>query len=125
MSNQFENETVTPETVRQFLLSELDASQQVIASLSDEELEAIVGGVIGKVPDSGLTPAQIWEQNKQKQQDQAASAQRAEFLNKFNRSYSSPALLQGHQATPWEGPYRKDLQDYLDSFKGLGQRKDS
>ena len=47
MSNQFENETqptMTPEEERQRLLSEMDASQQAIAELSDEELEAVAGG---------------------------------------------------------------------------------
>ena len=48
MSNQPENtnqqpETVTPEEVRQSLLAELQASKQVIAELSDEQLETIAG----------------------------------------------------------------------------------
>jgi hypothetical protein len=47
MSNQPENENqqyVTPEEVRQFLLTELDASKQVIEELSDEQLEEVAGG---------------------------------------------------------------------------------
>src|SRR5689334_5935587 len=35
---------MTPQDARQFLLAELDASKQVIAELSNEQLEAIVGG---------------------------------------------------------------------------------
>lgn len=49
MSNQPENEkqqleTVTPQEIRQSILIEIDAYQQAIAELSDEELEAIAGG---------------------------------------------------------------------------------
>ena len=47
MSNQSENEmqqTLTPEEVRQHLLTELEADQQAIAELSEEELEAVAGG---------------------------------------------------------------------------------
>lgn len=50
MSNQPENEmqqTPTPEDVRQYLLAEIETSQQVIAELSDEELEEIAGATIG------------------------------------------------------------------------------
>ncbi len=50
MSDQAENEnqqTVTPEEVRQSMLAELDASQEAIAELSDEELEEVAGGVGG------------------------------------------------------------------------------
>src|SRR5690242_18428206 len=48
MSNQADHEnqqveTLTPEEVRQYLLAELEASQQVLAELSDEELTQIVG----------------------------------------------------------------------------------
>ena len=48
MSNQAENEnqqTVTPEEVRQYMLAELDASKETIAELSDEELEEVAGGI--------------------------------------------------------------------------------
>src|SRR5690349_10012800 len=49
MSNQAEHEqpqpeTVTPEEVRQFILTEIEASKQAIAELSNEELEVITGG---------------------------------------------------------------------------------
>lgn len=47
MSDQFENEeqqSLTPDEVRQALLAELDASQQAIAELSNEQLEEAVGG---------------------------------------------------------------------------------
>jgi hypothetical protein len=47
MSNQSENEmqqALTPEEVRQHLLTELETNQQAIAELSDEELEAVAGG---------------------------------------------------------------------------------
>jgi hypothetical protein len=47
MSNQPENETLTPQEVRQTLLSEIEASQQAIAELSDEQLEEIAGGIGG------------------------------------------------------------------------------
>jgi hypothetical protein len=48
MSNQSENEkqqSRTPQDARQFLLTELEARHQTIAELSNEQLEAIVGGV--------------------------------------------------------------------------------
>jgi hypothetical protein len=48
MFNQPENEnqqSVTPEEVRQSLLAELDASKQAIEELSDEQLEEVDGGV--------------------------------------------------------------------------------
>jgi Type-A lantibiotic len=49
MSNQPEHEnqqtkSVTPEEVRQSILAELEASQQAITELSDEELEEVAGG---------------------------------------------------------------------------------
>jgi hypothetical protein len=44
MSNQPENEASTPQELRQFILSTLETSQQALVDLSDEELEAIVGG---------------------------------------------------------------------------------
>ena len=52
MTNQPENEnqqTVTPEEVRQSLLAELEASQQAISELNDEELEEVAGGA-GLIP---------------------------------------------------------------------------
>ena len=54
MSNQSEHEnpqseTVTPQELRQLLQAEVEARQQIIAQLSDEELTEIVGGVIGRV----------------------------------------------------------------------------
>ena len=44
MSDQPENESMTPEVVRQALLAEIDATQQAIAELSNEQLEEVVGG---------------------------------------------------------------------------------
>ena len=47
MSDQIENEqqqSMTPEEVRQSLLAEIDATQQAIAELSNEQLEEVVGG---------------------------------------------------------------------------------
>ncbi len=47
MSDQRENEnqqSLTPEEVRQSLLAEIDATQQAIAELSNEQLEEVVGG---------------------------------------------------------------------------------
>jgi hypothetical protein len=47
MSNQSEHEnqqTMTPEEVRQSLLAEIDATKQAIAELSNEQLEEVVGG---------------------------------------------------------------------------------
>jgi hypothetical protein len=49
MSNQGEQEKQQPEhlsieEVRQFILAELEASQEIIATLSDEELAAVAGG---------------------------------------------------------------------------------
>ena len=44
MSNQPENEALTPQELREALLAELEASQQVIAEFSDEQLEEIAGG---------------------------------------------------------------------------------
>jgi hypothetical protein len=54
MSNQPENEmqqseTITPQELREALLSELEASKQAIAELNDEQLEEIAGGAIGTV----------------------------------------------------------------------------
>lgn len=43
MTKQTENETLTPQEFREFLLAELEASRQSIAELSDEQLEEIVG----------------------------------------------------------------------------------
>ena len=52
MSNQSEHEnqqieTPTPEEVREFLLTEIEAAQQQITELSDEQLEEIAGGIAG------------------------------------------------------------------------------
>jgi hypothetical protein len=47
MSNQSENENqqiMTPGEVRQLLLAEIDAVQQAIAEVSNEQLEEVVGG---------------------------------------------------------------------------------
>jgi hypothetical protein len=44
MSDQHENESMTPEVVRQALLAEIDATKQAIAELSNEQLEEVVGG---------------------------------------------------------------------------------
>jgi hypothetical protein len=48
MSNQPEYrnqpEIVTPQEIRQSILAEINAYQQAIAELSDEELEAVAGG---------------------------------------------------------------------------------
>ncbi len=49
MSNQPENEnqqaeTVSAEELRECLLTELEASKQAVAELSDEQLEAVAGG---------------------------------------------------------------------------------
>ena len=47
MSDQIENEnqqSMTPEEVRQALLAEIEATQQAIAELSNEQLEEVVGG---------------------------------------------------------------------------------
>jgi bacteriocin-like protein len=54
MSHQPDNEiqqSMTPEETRQHLLAELEASQQAIAELSNEELEKITGGagVLSKI----------------------------------------------------------------------------
>jgi hypothetical protein len=46
MSNQPENDVqqpLTPEEVRQYALAEIESTKQVIAELSDEELEEIAG----------------------------------------------------------------------------------
>ena len=61
-------ETMTPQELRQSILAELEANQQVIAQLSDEQLAEIVGGTIGKVPENNPTPAQLWEQRKRESQ---------------------------------------------------------
>jgi hypothetical protein len=73
MSNQPEQENQQPEPMtsqelRQSILAELEANQQVIAQLSDEQLTEIVGGTIGKVPENKPTPAQLWEQRKRESQ---------------------------------------------------------
>ncbi len=47
MSNQPEQEnqqTATPQEMRQALLAELEAGEQAIAELSDEQLEEVAGG---------------------------------------------------------------------------------
>ena len=44
MSKQTENETMTSQEFREFLLAELEASRQAIAELSNEQLEEVVGG---------------------------------------------------------------------------------
>jgi bacteriocin-like protein len=49
MSNQPENEVPTSQELRQALLSQLGASQQAIAELSDEELEQIAGGTFAPI----------------------------------------------------------------------------
>ena len=51
MSNQPENEmlqpqTVTPKGLREFLLTEIEVSKQVLVELSDEQLEEIAGGIV-------------------------------------------------------------------------------
>ena len=51
MSNQPEHENQQPEMVsteevREYLLTELEASKQAIAELNDEQLEQIAGGVL-------------------------------------------------------------------------------
>lgn len=51
MSNQPENEmpqpnTMTPQELREALLAELEAGKQIIAELSDEQMEAITGGAL-------------------------------------------------------------------------------
>lgn len=47
MSKQPENEALTPQQLRQALLSELETSQQTLVELSDEQLEAVAGAGIG------------------------------------------------------------------------------
>jgi bacteriocin-like protein len=49
MSNQPENEVLTPQERRQSLLNELSALQQMINELSNEELEQITGGFGGAI----------------------------------------------------------------------------
>jgi hypothetical protein len=44
MSQQPENEALTPQELRETLLSEIEASQQAISELNDEQLEEITGG---------------------------------------------------------------------------------
>ena len=60
MSNQPENEnqqpeTFTPEEVRQSILAEIEATQQAITELSDEQLEEVAGGMFGR--GGGARPA--------------------------------------------------------------------
>jgi len=43
MSHQPENEALTPQELCQALVSELDASKQVLSELSDEDLTAVTG----------------------------------------------------------------------------------
>ena len=47
MSDQPEHKKLQPQELRQSLLSELDASQQAITELSDEQLEQVAGGALG------------------------------------------------------------------------------
>jgi hypothetical protein len=52
MSNQSEyenqqNETLTPEEMREFLMTVTEATEEDIAQLSDEQLEEIAGGIAG------------------------------------------------------------------------------
>ena len=44
MSQSSENEALTPQELREALLSEIEVSQQAISELNDEQLEEIVGG---------------------------------------------------------------------------------
>jgi hypothetical protein len=46
MSNQ--NEITTPQELREALLAEIENSKQVIAELSDEQLEEVAGGAFGR-----------------------------------------------------------------------------
>jgi 23S rRNA-/tRNA-specific pseudouridylate synthase len=55
MTNQPDNKTLTPQALRQSLLSMLEASQQAIAALNDEELATVTGG---------------WQDPQQRQQQQ-------------------------------------------------------
>ena len=64
MSQQFEHETQqsqAPEEIRQPLLAELDASKQAIEELSDDELEAVNGGLSLS---RGLSKAKAFYENK-------------------------------------------------------------
>jgi hypothetical protein len=45
MSQQPENEALTPQQLREALLLELETSQQALADLSDEQLEDVAGGL--------------------------------------------------------------------------------
>ena len=56
MLHQPENEALTPQELRQALLSEIEASQQAIRELSDEQLEQITGGEVVPygIPQSSL-----------------------------------------------------------------------
>jgi hypothetical protein len=47
MSQPSENEAQTPQELRETLLSEIEASQQAMSELSDEQVEEIVGGING------------------------------------------------------------------------------
>ena len=60
-----QSEPLTPQELRQFILVELEAKQQVIGQLSDEQLVEIVGGTIGKV----YTPPTITWTPKQRAQE--------------------------------------------------------
>jgi hypothetical protein len=44
MSKQTENEHLTPQEFRAFLLTELEASKQAIVEISNEQLEEVMGG---------------------------------------------------------------------------------
>jgi hypothetical protein len=46
MTKQPKNEALTTQELREALLSELESSHKVIAELSDEQLEAVAGGMI-------------------------------------------------------------------------------
>ena len=43
MAKQTENETLTPQELRESLLAELEANRQAIAELSNEQLEEVMG----------------------------------------------------------------------------------
>lgn len=87
MSNQPENEnqqTVTPEEVREYLLAELEASKQTIAELSDEQLEEVAGG--------GISLSAAWQGGK-------AGYQGAKFSGKDR--------VEGFIKGAWEGSKNK------------------
>lgn len=59
MSNPENQQTLTPQAVRQHLLNEIEASRQEIESFSDEELASIAGGDLGPVAKGILTVASV------------------------------------------------------------------